>query len=551
MTDYNAAVTTQLQQLSKYTLFLDWAHEGGIVHPSLQFPAAFGPSGLNGIRALHPISSSKAILFVPYRLCLGVQAANKALFHVFSAFPDVYSDDKYRNEHRLYVFIMCEKLKGAKSFYFPYLNLLDDPVILSDWTDTELAALHDPAIPIKVQQYRNSLSRTWRKLQSSLTAFPQDFPGDLDSLYAVFLWTYKVVQTRSFAWGEPEGMLIPFADFMNHGDVYMSFETCSSEFLEANQSNPITYVDYSDFTNTSSNRPDLLFNRRTWTSRLEKYMRKSGALGVIQGLESVWEVDEQMKSEGSSSDEDYRVQLSSDSEDEYVSVSEEQKEEDYFVVSTSDRHSYQQGEQVVIAYGRHSNLGLLLYYGFALSDYPRDSLLLSIPPSGSRIILSQFRIKARRLNEDVLALFRKEIVAKQAKNGQIREDMKKILGLTPIKTDLELETLEKVSEFYRKLHEERFGEVNEEEDRRKLCKNEGGFKENMAIAYRISQKSILSSQHRFITSLQRIMSSIKEGTWSFSLSGLSPETLKELYPLRNYLRSFKVNQHIWGTTEFS
>jgi len=523
------------------------------VHPSLDFPAAFGPHGLKGIRAIHPLPSSKAILFVPYRLCLGVQAANKALKHLFDAFPAVYSEDKYKNEHRLYAFLMHEKLKGASSFYAPYLDLLSDADILCDWPDSDLSELRDPEIQSKVLQYRRNMNKSWSRVETSLLSFPVDFPVEADSLHALFLWTYKVVQTRSFAWGEPEGMLIPFADFLNHGDVYMSFETRTLEFLEANKSNSITYIDYSDFANVQTTaRADSQFPERTWSSRIEKYLQNEGAYDRLKGLESPWDMEDQMKGVDSSSDEDYKVELSSDSDEgSYVSEPDPQTEDDYFVISTSAKHSLAAGQQVLISYGRHSNFGLLLYYGFALHPYLRDSVLLTIPPAENRIIPTHFRLKINRLNEEVIGIFRKEGVNVRAKKGLVKADMRKVMGLTPILVDLEIETLVKTLEFYKKTKEDRFRGTGEAEDRAILGNIDANWHLIAAAAYRMSQRAIFNSQIALIERLSSVLTAIQARQGPAQLSSCTEEDLVGLYVLRSYLRAFHTNQRLWAKDFFS
>lgn len=552
MSDFNAEVASRLRDSPVYAAFLRWAHEGGIVHPSLDFPAAFGPHGLKGIRAIHPIGSSKAILFVPYRLCLGVQAANKALQHLFDAFPAVYSEDKYKNEHRLYAFIMHEKLKGSSSFYSPYLDLLADADILCDWSETDLSELRDPEILSKVKQYQRNMRQSWSRMETSLLAFPSDFPLEAASLHALFLWTYKIVQTRSFAWGEPEGMLIPFADFLNHGDVYMGFETRTLEFLEANKASSITYIDYSDFANTHTARADAQFPHRTWTNRIGKYLRKEGAVEELKSLGSPWALEDLLKGEESSSDEDYKVQLSSDSdEDSYVSEPDAQTEDDYFVISTSAKHSLAAGQQVLISYGRHSNLGLLLYYGFALHPYLRDSVLLTIPPAETRIIPTHFRLKSRRLNEEVIAMFRKEEVNVRAKKGLVKADLRKVMGLTPILVGLEIETMAKTLAFYQKVIEERFGGTGEDTDFAILADTSANGHLIAAATYRLSQRAILSSQIVLVERLSCILTCIQAQQWSAALSSCTAQDLEALYALRSYLRAFHTNQQLWAKDFFS
>lgn len=545
----NVEATERLKNNQEYIDFLRWAEANGVVHPSLDFPAAFGAEGLHGIAAKCAISSSKAFLFVPYRICIGLQAANKALAHVFDAFPRVFHDHKYKNEFRLHAFIISEKLKGEQSFYYPYLRMLKNPEILVDWSEDEIRELQDPTIFDKVRLYSRKMNNFWQLLEPVFEHFSGEFPSN-QALYSLYVWTYKLVQTRSFAWGDPEGMLIPFADFFNHADVYVSYETCTAEFLEANEDNLITYVDYRDFSGTSqSPRFDLSFSSRAHLNRLQKYSSSpSYSLPSLQALEAVWELDDTLES-GSSSDDDYRVDLnSSDDEDVIRNEPLPQTEDDYFVVSTGKRCSFQPGEQVTLCYGRQNNTGLLLFYGFALDNYSRDAVFLDVPGCEGRIP-STYRLKANRLNEDVLSLFRKSIVSRLSKEGQIKPDMTRVMGLTPIRVSIEIETVEKTIQFYNQYISTRF--LTSEAEDRELLQGEIAVRLKFAVRYRLSQRAIVRSQAGLLSTLLGVLRKVESHSWSYHLQDKSMSEIAEMYPLRTYLRAFKVNQALWEKNFFT
>jgi hypothetical protein len=45
MSFYNEEVSSKLSQQPKYVAFKQWCDENGILHPGVEFPAAFGTKG--------------------------------------------------------------------------------------------------------------------------------------------------------------------------------------------------------------------------------------------------------------------------------------------------------------------------------------------------------------------------------------------------------------------------------------------------------------------------------------------------------------------------
>lgn len=535
--DYNAAATLQLHRDTAYSAFLAWAHEGGIVHPSLEVPAIFGEQ-LLGIRALHPIPSLKAIMFVPYRLCLGLQAAERILGSFFSSEPDLFLTHKHKNDYRLYALLLHEKLQGESSFYWPYLRILRDAEILIDWSDEEIAELQDPAIPTRVETYRRVMEKYWKQLEPVVLRHSDLFPHTED-LYSLFKWVYKIVQTRSFAWGDPEGMLIPVADFFNHTDIYANYETCTAQYMAENASASSTFIDYSDFNGAAGAiRQDAGFHNRSYKSKLRKYMDKAATWERLQALESIWKADELIKEDNSSSDEDFRVVIESEEEEEKDTTKPlPQTEADYFVLSTGSKGSFQAGDQVCICYGRKSNLDLLLFYGFVPEFNYRDSVL--VPVHGT-----DFKLKWNRLNQDIIAYYRLELVEALITQGVFKPAMRDALGIRPILGGIESAAIGKALHCY-KLYEQARFRTNEAEDRAILAA-EPGFRLRTAVYYRISQRRILQKQIELLETLSSVLSQIKASTWESSLSRKSPEEIEGIYPLRNYLRAYDNNRVTWA-----
>lgn len=534
---YNAAATELLHRDSAYRAFLDWAHQGGIVHPSLEVPAIFGCQ-LLGVRALRPIPSLKAVMFVPYSLCLSQQAAERILGSFFSSEADLFLTHKHKYDYRLYALLLHEKLKAESSFYWPYLQILKDAEILIDWTSDEIEELQDPALFQRVETYKRVMEKYWKQLEPVLARHSDLFPPSQD-LYSLFKWVYKIVQTRSFAWGNPEGMLIPVADFFNHTDIYANYETCTSQYMAENASNSSTFIDYTDFTDTpGETRPLAEFNTRSYKSKLRKYMDKEATWERLQALASIWQVDDLIKEEVSSSDDDFKVILDSDEGEETDnSPPLPQTEADYFVLSTGTKGSFQAGEQVCICYGRKSNFDLLLFYGFVPECNYRDSVL--VPVQGT-----DYKLKWNRLNQDLIGHYRLELVEALIAQGVFKPAMRDALGIRPILGVVESAAVGKALSCYRLYEQARF-RTSEDEDKAILA-GDPAFRLRTAVYYRLSQRRILRKQIELVEALLSVLNQIKAGTWESSLAQKSPETLEILYPLRNYLRAYDANRVTWA-----
>lgn len=222
--------------------------------------------------------------------------------------------------------------------------------------------------------FRNKLHKKAKVLLSVLRRYPDLYPNDTP-LEDLFAWAYKLVHTRSFAWGKPEGMLVPFADNLNHADINLTYKTIE----KARVSDP-------EAPRTEPGPGKLYMNR------MMKYLHKYQSVEELQDVRYIWETEESLKEFESSSEEN------SDSEDSASDSNESSSAEDspsscddsisllssypskaheslhYFSIYTGSDCSFAQGQQVFNCYGRHSNATLLLYYGFAMFDNHHDSL---------------------------------------------------------------------------------------------------------------------------------------------------------------------------------
>lgn len=104
----------------------------------------------------------------------------------------------------------------------------------------------------------------------------------------LFLWSYKLASTRSFAW--EDGMVIPLADNINHADEYVSYKSKPYSYLKEHI-NGQSRIDYSDFSGRVGESDYRPMNGRTLLNRLEKYIRSCNSIEHVLNSESLWDLE--------------------------------------------------------------------------------------------------------------------------------------------------------------------------------------------------------------------------------------------------------------------
>jgi hypothetical protein len=203
-------------------------------------------------------------------------------------------------------------------------------------------------------------------------------------------------------------MIVPFADNLNHSNVNVSYQLLHNELTllptgppgDTKHRNPEKYADYF---NAEVNPESLDFpvRRKTCRDRLQKAI-DDGAVRFGE-LNTIWDLDDQLRGYVSSTDSEDNDTSSSDEEEEaegetqipseeevedenYSEESESSEEEEYkwyewddtehvfFTINTGSKNCYLKGEEVFNCYGRRSNRFLLMHYGFAMTDNIYDSV---------------------------------------------------------------------------------------------------------------------------------------------------------------------------------
>lgn len=410
-----------------------------------------------------------------------------------------------------------------------------------DWSEEELAELQDKLLVHDNMKWRDRINRIWKGIYGIIKNYPEYFPPERD-LHEEFMWAWKVCCTRGYAW--EGGMLIPIADNTNHGEVYTSYESEEKSVLKVQAENRTSEVDYTDFLDMKLEY-EIEVDYRKNTNRLEKFLEKS----EIPQVQNIWQLDRVLENYRSSSSEDDERNIAECTSEEESAYDEEDNVPDdpptqgeyYFFMSTGVRTSFKKGEQVLNAYGRLNNRNLLLDYGFAIPNNRYDTVyfLLWLSRSGREGLVKLedieakseeycnstelYGLKPKRLNVDVFIYYR-EMMTVPVKNF-------------PSDIQVELEIIDKFLSVCIELHEDFVTNLEYDEE---LLKTDCSGRMKSALFYRISQKKIVLSQIKMLETLRMELEKIQDGLdISTHTEGRSFEEIRDLYPLRDYLKSLE------------
>lgn len=137
--------TRELQALPKYENFRKWLAENGVVHPSVEYPVAFGREGqLIGMAAKSDIPPLKAFLFVPHKLIINETLVKRSsIGPLIAKHPELYKHHYDAEYLLLGTYLMHELLKGEASFWHPYFEIVNFSDLPMLWSDDEVNELQD------------------------------------------------------------------------------------------------------------------------------------------------------------------------------------------------------------------------------------------------------------------------------------------------------------------------------------------------------------------------------------------------------------------------
>lgn len=145
--EINIERTRELQAMPKYKKFREWCDNNGVFNPSVEYPVAFGKHGhLVGMCAARDIPPMTAFLYIPWHLLITDENLKKLtpeLNTIFGRHPALFKRHQEAEYFRMILFLWYERVKGEKSFWKPYLDIINFTDLPCLWSNEELALLQD------------------------------------------------------------------------------------------------------------------------------------------------------------------------------------------------------------------------------------------------------------------------------------------------------------------------------------------------------------------------------------------------------------------------
>lgn len=161
-------------------------------------------------------------MFIPNQLIISTHLVkNSKLNNIINMNPDFFSEESAADAdfNILSLFIFWEKLKGESSFYAPMFGVSPENNSLLSWSESEVDSLDDFIIKEQFIEFREDMELNWQKIHDIIKKNSETFENieKFDDLKKIYFWAYEFTMTRCYGWSLPSTILIPLADFLNHG----------------------------------------------------------------------------------------------------------------------------------------------------------------------------------------------------------------------------------------------------------------------------------------------------------------------------------------------
>lgn len=214
--EYNEEATRELEKKPVVVQLTNWLKENGCIFDKVQWPAVFG-NGLVGCRLLEDVQPFEAFLYVPSKCWMSIEHAKRSeIGQIYTSHDSMFVSNYDRDQMILVLFLMYEALKGQDSFWYPYIQYLEDAVPTAYWNKSILKKSDYEYFNLNIHHQEKKYEEEWDKLKNLVPVYPQFFPEPEKFTKELYLWTSHAVTSRVFGWGSPTTILVPLADFLNH-----------------------------------------------------------------------------------------------------------------------------------------------------------------------------------------------------------------------------------------------------------------------------------------------------------------------------------------------
>lgn len=177
---YNKKISEKEKHNPKHRLFLEWCLDNGLKWTGADFPAYFGEKGeLRGMVATKDIKPYEVIIAIPNKLLMTSLKAreDKKLAKMFEEEDETFGDGETGEYNVLIAFLLFERMKGVDSFFYPFLNLVDEIHTGLIWDKKTIDFIEDPILKEEVKEAQLELNKDWDLMNEVLGKYPKLFPG--------------------------------------------------------------------------------------------------------------------------------------------------------------------------------------------------------------------------------------------------------------------------------------------------------------------------------------------------------------------------------------
>jgi hypothetical protein len=172
-----------------------WLEDNGASHPKVCWPTRDTVGGVRGATAVDDIANGEVMIMIPEKLMISPKSCREAqdIGHVFKDNVAIFR----RDDPTIAFFLVHERLKGAKSFWGPFIAMLSEPLTISNWSDAELAELQDNWLAKEARMRDVRLRRLYESIIGKLCEkYPELFSKEQYS-FPLFRWGWNTIQVHA------------------------------------------------------------------------------------------------------------------------------------------------------------------------------------------------------------------------------------------------------------------------------------------------------------------------------------------------------------------
>ena len=207
----------------KVSQLLDWlVSEGCIINPKIQYPAIF-QNGLIGMAASQVIEPGEVLTEITPQVIFSTELLKSCeISIIFDENIDYFGKENTEwLDNQFLALFVYEKIK-PNSKWQKFFEVMPSQIEnLCDWSDDELEELYDEDLTNDVKIRRNKNKSSYNRLKEIIEKYPGLFYRSVE--LSEIEWSWKIIWTRSFMHSLSHSALVPYSDFINHGESNTSF----------------------------------------------------------------------------------------------------------------------------------------------------------------------------------------------------------------------------------------------------------------------------------------------------------------------------------------